>query len=159
MLSSSGRLWNLRRARHLAREDSPTQMKHIQLSLLILALPITLCAIVAQTPSVVAQDRVTVQPRRVVLLRSRKVARDFPGRQRAIVRYPIALGLTDAIVLRRIQNTLAIKNVFDSTLEEYRQDSWLTDFDYKVNYNKNYLLSRLSRVEWALIPTPKRSTF
>jgi hypothetical protein len=115
-------------------------MKHIRLSLLILALPITLCAIVAQTPSVVAQDRVTVQPRSVVLLRSRKVARDFPGRNRAIVRYPIVLGLTDATVLRRIQNTLAIKNVFDSTLEEYRHDSWLTDFDYKVNYNKNYLL-------------------
>jgi hypothetical protein len=115
-------------------------MKHIRLSLLILALPITLGAIVAQAPSVAAQDRITVQPRKVVLLRSGKVARDLPGRQRAIVRYPIVLGLTDATVLRRIQNTLAIKNVFDSTLEEYRQDSWLTDFDYKVNYNENYLL-------------------
>jgi hypothetical protein len=114
-------------------------MKHVRLSLLILALPLTLCAIVAQAPSVAAQDRVTVQPRRVVLLRSGKVSRDFPERHKAIVRYPIILGLTDANALRRIQNTLAIKNVFDSTLEEYRQDSWLTDFDYKVNYNENYL--------------------
>jgi hypothetical protein len=115
-------------------------MKHIRLSLLILALPMILCAIVAQSPTVVAQDRVTIQPRRIALLRSGKVARDFPERKTAIVRYPIILGLTGATVLRKIQNSLAIKNVFDSTLEEYRQDSWLTNFDYKVNYNENYLL-------------------
>jgi len=75
-----------------------------------------------------------------VLLRSTKITRDFPNRKTAIVRYPIVLGLSDGTVLRRIQNALAIKNVFDSTLEEYQQDSWLTDFDYKVNYNQNYLL-------------------
>jgi len=115
-------------------------MNHIRLSALLLVLPITLCVVVAQSPSVIAQDRVLIQPRKVVLLRSGRVARDFPERKRAIVRYPIVRGLSDAAVLRRIQNTLAIKNVFDSSLEEYRQDGWLSEFDYKINYNKNYLL-------------------
>lgn len=115
-------------------------MNHIRLSALLLVLPITLCAVVAQSPGALAQDRVVIEARRVVLLRSGKVARDFPERNRAIVRYPIVRGLSDAAVLRRIQNTLAIKNVFDSSLEEYRQDGWLSEFDYKVNYNKNYLL-------------------
>ena len=105
-------------------------------SQLALALPISLFALV----NVAAQDRVIVQPRRVVLIRSGKVARDFPERRRAIVRYPIVQGFSDARVLRRIRNTLAIKNVFDTSLAEYRQDSWLEDFNYKVNYNKNYLL-------------------
>jgi hypothetical protein len=117
-----------------------TQMNHIRLSALLLVLPITLCAVVAQPASAIAQDRVVIQPRKVVLLRSGKVARDFPERKTAIVRYPIVRGLSDAAVLRRIQNTLAIKNVFDSSLEEYREDGWLSEFDYKVNYNKNYLL-------------------
>lgn len=105
-------------------------------SQLVLALPISLFALV----NVAAQDRVIVQPRRVVLIRSGKLARDFPERRRAIVRYPIVQGLSEAKVLRRIKNTLAIKNVFDTSLAEYRQDSWLEDFNYKVNYNKNYLL-------------------
>lgn len=115
-------------------------MNHIRLSALLLVLPITLCAVLAQSPSAKAQDRLVIQPRKVVLLRSGKAARNFPGARRAIVRYPIVRGLSDAGVLRRIQNTLTIKNVFDSSLEEYRQDGWLSEFDYKVNYNKNYLL-------------------
>jgi hypothetical protein len=115
-------------------------MNRNRLSSLVLALPMALCAIVAQSPSVAAQDHAIVQPRRVVLLRSRKETGGAPGKRKAIVRYPIVLGLTDESVLRRIQKTLAIKNVFDSTLAEYRQDGWLTDFDYKVNYNTNYLL-------------------
>lgn len=114
-------------------------MNHNRLSLLVLAL-IALCAIVAQSPSVAAQDHAIVQPRRVLLLRSRKETSGALGRGKAIVRYPIVRGLSDAAVLRKIQTTLSIKNVFDSTLAEYRQDSWLTDFDYKVNYNTNYLL-------------------
>jgi hypothetical protein len=117
-----------------------TRMNHIRLSALFLVSPITLCAVVAQSPGALAQDRVVIQPRKVVLLRSGKVARNFPERKSAIVRYPIVRGLSDTAVLRRIQNTLAIKNVFDSSLEEYRQDGWLSEFDYKVNYNKNYLL-------------------
>lgn len=75
-----------------------------------------------------------------MVLRSGKEVRDFPERKRAIVRYPIVRGLSDATVLRRIQNTLTMKNVFDETLEEFRRDPGSLSFDYEVNYNKNYLL-------------------
>ncbi len=107
--------------------------------LLILALPITLFALA--TPSdIAAQDRIIIQPRRVVVLRSGKEVRDFPERKKAIVRYPIVRGLSDAVVLRRIQNTLTMKNVFDHTLEEFRRNPGFLSFDYRVNYNQNYLL-------------------
>jgi hypothetical protein len=103
-------------------------------------LPTILFAIAAQSPSVVAQDRVIVQPRRVVVVRAGKEVRDFPERRRAIVRYPIVRGLSDATVLGRIQNTLTMKSVFDVTLQEFRRNSGFLNFDYEVNYNKNYLL-------------------
>ena len=112
-------------------------MNRFRASLLVLTLPLTLFAMGAESA---AQDHVTIQPRRVVFIRRGKVVRDFPERKKATVRYPIAGGLPDATVLRRIQNTLKMKNVFDSSLEEYRQDTGLLNFDYQVNYNKNYLL-------------------
>jgi hypothetical protein len=112
-------------------------MNRFRFPQLLLALPISLVAIMA---NVAAQDRVTVHPKRVVILRSGKLARDFPERKRAVVRYPILVGLSDVKVLRRIQNTLSVKNAFGTSLAEYRQADWLIDLDYTVNYNKNYLL-------------------
>lgn len=57
-----------------------------------------------------------------------------------MVRYPVVKGLDNAAVLQKVQSLLGIKNAFDTTLKEYREDSWLTELDYKVGYNKNYLL-------------------
>jgi hypothetical protein len=111
-------------------------MKCFRQPLRVLTLPIFLIAVSA---TVAAQDHVTVQPKRVVIIRTGKVARDFPERRRAIVRYPIVKGLSNAIALRRIQKTLALKNVSGSTLAEYRQEAGLLSFDYKGNYNQNYL--------------------
>lgn len=115
-------------------------MNHLRRSLIILSLPAILFAIAAQSQNVVAQDRIIVQPRRVVVVRTGKEVRDFPERKRAIVRYPIVRGLSDATVLRRIQNALTMKSVFDVTLQEFRRTPGLLNFDYEVNYNKNYLL-------------------
>ncbi|MGZ8842909.1 MAG: hypothetical protein ACXW18_04555 [Pyrinomonadaceae bacterium] len=105
-----------------------------------LSLPIALLALAPPPGNVAAQDRVIVQPRRVVVIRRGKEVRDFPERQKVIVRYPIVRGLSNSAVLRRIQNTLTMKNVFDHTLEEFRRETGLLSFDYEVNYNKNYLL-------------------
>jgi hypothetical protein len=91
----------------------------------------------AQTP---AMDRAIVRPRRVVIVRTGAVARNFPERKRAIVVYPIVSGLSDAAVLRRVRSALDIKNAFGSTLTDYRGDAWLSEFGYKVNYNADYLL-------------------
>jgi hypothetical protein len=116
-----------------------THMNKSRPSLLILALPMILFAMA--TPSnVAAQDRIIVQPRSIVVLRTGKEVRDFPERKKAVVRYPIVRGLSDAAVLRRIQNTLTMKNVFDHTLDEFRRNPGLLSYDHKVNYNQNYLL-------------------
>jgi hypothetical protein len=112
-------------------------MKSFRRSLRVLTLAIVLSAVSA---TVAAQDHVIVQPKRVVIIRTGKEVRDFPERRKAIVRYPIVQGLSNAIALRRIQNTLALKNASGSTLAEFRRESGLLSFDYKVNYNRNYLL-------------------
>jgi hypothetical protein len=135
-------------------------MNRFRRSSLILSLLTILFAIAAQTPNVAAQDRIVVQPRRVVVLRTGKAVRDSPDRKRAIVRYPIVRGLSDLAVLRRIQNTLTMKNVFDHTLEEFRQNSGFIEFDYEVNYNKNYLLDiTFSEEYWGAYPETGRKHF
>ena len=53
---------------------------------------------------------------------------------------PIVSGLSDPVVLARVRSELDIKKAFNSTLQEYREDTWLDDFGYKVNYNNDYLL-------------------
>lgn len=113
-------------------------MNSFRLSALLLAQTVVLGALLSAT--VAAQDRVVVQPRKVVIIRTGKAVRGFPERRRAIVRYPIAEGLTDATTLRRLRNTLGLKNVFGSTLAEIRAEPYVLSIDYEVNYNKNYLL-------------------
>jgi hypothetical protein len=87
-----------------------------------------------------ADDNVIIRPRRVVLIRPSKVAKQFPERKRATVIYPNLSGLSDRRVLRRVQSILNIKNIFDYSLNEYRQDPWLTEFTYQINHNKDYIL-------------------
>ena len=90
--------------------------------------------------TVLRNDRVIVKPRTIVIVRRGKIVKDFPDKKRATIKYPIITGLSDARVLRRVQSILQIKNVFDTSLAEYRQDNWLEEFSYEVNYNKNYIL-------------------
>jgi hypothetical protein len=86
-----------------------------------------------------ADSRLHVRRRRIVLVRSRKIAREFPQKKTAIVTYPVIGGLSDAAVLRKVRAILRIKNIFDSSLEDYRQDAWLTEFTYRVNFNGNHI--------------------
>ena len=53
---------------------------------------------------------------------------------------PTVSGLSDPVVLARVRSQLEIKKAFNSTLQEYREDTWLSDLGYKVNYNADYLL-------------------
>ena len=41
---------------------------------------------------------------------------------------------------RRVRALLDFKNIFGYSLKEYREDAWLTEFDYVVNHNGNSLL-------------------
>ncbi len=87
-----------------------------------------------------AADRVVVQRRRIVINRTGRLARQFPERRRAVVNLPVVSGLPDPNVLRKVRATLDLKNVFQTSLAEYRQDAWLEELDFKVNYNKRHLL-------------------
>ena len=86
-----------------------------------------------------APGSIRITPHRIVLQRSPKLAKEFPERKTAVVRYPTLRGLDNPQALKKIQTLLAVKNVFGMSLTEYREDAWLEEFDYKVGYNKNYL--------------------
>ena len=115
-------------------------MNYFKLPTAFFGAAILLCAVGAQSNIVLAQDHVIIQPRTVVLAPARKETPRHPTRGKATARYPIVLGLNNPSVLRRVQQKLAVKNVFGSTIEEYRRDEGFEDLDYKVNYNKSYLL-------------------
>lgn len=111
--------------------------------LLLLVLFLLVPNIYSQSASQVTgarNDRVVIRPRTILIVRHGKLIRDFPGKQRATIRYPLISGLSDARVLRRVQSILQVKNVFDTSVAEYRDGNWLEEFTYKLNYNKNYIL-------------------
>ena len=83
---------------------------------------------------------VTVRPRLIMIQRPPALRRHAPERKSAIVEIPIVTGISDPAVLARVRRELDIQNVFGSTVQEYREDTWLSDFGYKVNYNADYLL-------------------
>ena len=113
-------------------------MRTLLIAVLSLFTLATNSSIVAQVPA--RNDRVIIKPGTIVIVRSGKLVKDFPEKKRAVIKYPIVTGLSDPIVLRRVRSTLQIKNVFDTSVAEYRQDTWLAEFGYEVNYNKNYIL-------------------
>jgi hypothetical protein len=87
-----------------------------------------------------AEDHVVIQRRRIVLVRNHELAKRFPDRKTAVVTYPVISGLNNPVVLQRVRFTLDFKNIFDYSLDDYRKDSWLSEFTYKLNYNSNYIL-------------------
>ena len=115
---------------------SQTQrMRPIVLATLILTL--------APTSFLSAQqinDRAVLTRRKVILTRPPAVVRHFPQRKRALVSYPVISGLSDPRVLRKVKNLVSVKNVFGYSLNEYRTDTWLEEFDYEVNHNGNFIL-------------------
>lgn len=104
-------------------------MRLLSLVVLLLLTPVSYAQLRPQTAG--TNDSAIVTPRRVVLVRSKKTA---------TVTYPVISGLKDQAVLRRVQSLLQVKNVFDTSLEEYRQDTWLSEFTFKVNYNNKHIL-------------------
>jgi len=113
-------------------------MRLLSLVVLLLLAPAGYAQIKAPPPQ--TNDRAIVTPRKVVIVRRGALARDFPGKKSATVIYPVISGLKDPKVLRRVQSILQVKNAFDMSLDDYRQDTWLAEFTFKVNYNKNHIL-------------------
>lgn len=91
-------------------------------------------------PRNAAQERAVIQRRRVVLVRTGRIAREFPHKRRAVVAYPVVTVPRNPEVSRRVRALLDFENLFGSSLKEYREDVWLTELDYEVNYNADSLL-------------------
>jgi hypothetical protein len=87
-----------------------------------------------------ADDRVIIKPRTLTLIRRASLIKGFPEKRTAKLTYPLITGLKNTLVLRRVQSLLQVRNVFDTSIEDYRQDTWLAEFGYKINYNRDYIL-------------------
>ena len=111
----------------------------LTLLILLLAANVNQSQVRQMSPKATA-DRAVVKPRTVVIIRRGALTKSFPEKKRATVTYPVISGLKDPQVLRRVQSILQVKNVFDTSIAEYREDNWLEEFSYKVNYNKNNIL-------------------
>jgi hypothetical protein len=122
----------------ITQSEKRVNLRRLLLSLLLLALVGSALSAYATAPEGVPS--VVIQQRRIVLVRSGKFARDFPDRKRAIITYPVVVGPRNSPVLRKIRATFDFKNIFGSSLAEYRASTWLSEFAYKVNFNRDYIL-------------------
>ena len=122
------------------RDGLQKGMRYLLLPLMLLAS----ASYAAASPAVASKSdgvpSIVIQKRRIVLVRTGKFVRDFPERKRAIVSYPVIVGPKTSPVLRKVRALFDFKNIFDTSLAEYRADTWLSEFDYKVNYNRNFIL-------------------
>lgn len=109
-----------------------------KLAACMLLLAAFVCAHVAAAEA--APGSATIQRRRIVIVRTGERARQFPELRRATISYPVVSGIADRAVLRKVRALLEVKNVFETSLAEYREDAWLIEFDYRINYNKNDIL-------------------
>lgn len=96
------------------------------------------------TASTTAQrDRVQVTAKTAVLTRGRS-GQAYPDYKQATIKYPQIAGLTNPVVLRRVQATVSLKSIWGQSLDELRKEFkatwWLSEIDYVVNYNQNSLL-------------------
>jgi hypothetical protein len=115
-------------------------MRTLWLSFLVLLLITSVGYAQSKPATASVDDRVVIKPRTVTLIRRASLVKGFPEKRTAKVTHPIVSGLKNLQVLRRVQSLLQVKNVFDSSIDEYRQDRWLEEFGYKVNYNRNHIL-------------------
>jgi hypothetical protein len=122
----------------ITRIERRTNLRRLILLLLLASLGLASAHARAAVPE--GFPSVRIQKRRIVLVRGGKFARDFPDRKRAIITYPVVVGPRNSPVLRKIRATFDFKNIFGSSLAEYRSDTWLSEFAYKVNYNRDYIL-------------------
>jgi hypothetical protein len=103
-----------------------------------------------------AQTRVTIRSQKTVIVRTGKLARDFPSKKTATVIQPVFSGLPPA-VLKKLRATLALKNIFGSTLTDYRQGTWLEEFSYEVHFNQRGILD-IAYTQSGVGPYPDQQT-
>jgi hypothetical protein len=87
-----------------------------------------------------SQSKATIIRKRIVIVRSGKFAKDFPDRTRATISYPLVTRVSNPAILSKVRSLLSVGNIFETSIKEYRENNWLDEFDYVVNYNDNNIL-------------------
>jgi len=68
----------------------------------------------------------------------------------ALIHAPVVQGVPDESLRSRIQDSVGLKAGTDETLEEWKADFedswWLDEIEYKVGYNRNFLLNLIYTV-------------
>jgi hypothetical protein len=86
---------------------------------------------------------ITLKTKTAVLQYGKKGAA-FPDGKQAIVQYPMASGLADAVLMKKVQEAISLKQVLGQSLAEMQKDyldnHWLTEVNYRVNYNQDNIL-------------------
>lgn len=86
-----------------------------------------------------ASAQVKITPMKVIYVRSGERIPDF--KKRFEITYPVVEGVRNTAVKRRIENSVSYWNVFETTLEEERNEYyWLDSMEYEVAYNMNGIL-------------------
>lgn len=81
-----------------------------------------------------SQNAVVITPKKTVYVRK---GRDTDESKRTFeIRYPIVSGSIASAVKRNLENTISYWRVFETTLKESMEESFLSSLDYKVNYDK-----------------------
>jgi len=111
-------------------------------SLLAILLLLSQGALGAQSnPRSEVEDSVLIEKRTEVLKRGESAP---AHRKEALINYPVVTGLKDSAVLQRVQTAVSLKKIFGSSLDELRaevkEDWWLSEIRYQVNYNKHFIL-------------------
>ena len=133
-MNTNGYCEGLRAGRH--KSVGPRLIGFIGLLLIIL----TGLRTYPQSVSTSRSDKALIVRKRIVIVRSGKFAKDFPDRKRATITYPLVTRVPNPAMLSKVRSLLSVSNVFETSLKEYRENNWLDEFDYVVNYNANNIL-------------------
>jgi hypothetical protein len=118
----------------LTKRCQATALQIIRPMLLLVAFTIFLPA------QIYSQTKATIIRKQIVIVRSGEFAKSYPDRTRATISYPVVSGLRNPTVLRKVRSLLSVGNIFETSVKEYRENNWLDEFDYVVNYNANNIL-------------------
>lgn len=117
-------------------------------------LSLILLAVLTFTTINLAQS-VVISPKKTVYVRK---GRDIEKEKRTFeIRYPLVSGSIAPAAKRKLQNTISYWRVFETTLKESMESSYLSSLDYKINYDKNGVLD-VSLIQEGVGAYPSKQT-
>lgn len=101
-------------------------------------LPFAVLCVFALSFAVFSQTLSITSKKTVYTRKGKEIPRE---RKTFTVVYPIVSGALSPTVKKKLENTISYWRIFETTLAENLGDYfWLTDLNYKINYNKNGIL-------------------